>query len=318
MSEAHVKQARKPSEFGWKDWWGILKSVWQQFVEDRLQLIAAGVAFYFLLALFPMITALVSIYGMTIGPFEFEQHLERMQGLVPPSLLDTMAEFIGDLVEKSDTALGVGAIIASLVAVWSGSKGIQALITACNVAYREDNSRPWWKQILLRLAFTFGALLMVIAALLFITVFPVWFKMLGLGWILDVILPLIVWPMSAVVFCLAIMLLYRFAADRRSAQWRWLRVGTITATLLWMLASVLFSFYVSNFSSYSQSYGSLAGVVIALMWFYLTAITIILGATLNSAIEHHTTVDTTVGERRPRGERGAVVADTLPSDSEKT
>ncbi|MGO2562551.1 MAG: YihY/virulence factor BrkB family protein, partial [Pseudoalteromonas nigrifaciens] len=189
--------------------------------------------------------------------------------------------------------------------------GSQALITACNISYQEYEKRSFFKAQLVRFLFSIGAIVVAIFALLIIGILPVVLNLVGLKENIDLLITFISWPLLAFTFNFALVLLYRYAPHRKPAKWRWITLGSVIATILWIVASIGFSFYVSKFASYNETYGSLGGVVIMLMWLYISAYIVILGATINAASEQQTAIDSTIGPDKKRGERGAYVADHL-------
>jgi membrane protein len=312
MSDAQRGQdAQQPAEIPLLGWWDITKRIFKQMSRDNLSLVAAGVAFYALLAIFPALAAMVSIYAYFASPTDIASHLNQVLALLPESTAELILTQIASITQKSNASLSFSAIITLVLTIWSSSKGSQALITACNISYQEYEKRSFFKAQLVRFLFSIGAIVVAIFALFIIGILPVVLNLVGLKEHLDLLLKFISWPLLAFIFNLALVLLYRYAPHRKPAKWRWITMGSVTATLLWILASIGFSFYVSQFASYNETYGSLGAVVIMLMWLYISAYIIILGATINAAAEQQTQRDSTIGEPKKRGERGAYVADHL-------
>ena len=304
-------RASSPSEIPLRGWWHIVKRVAARSSNDNLSLVAAGVAFYALLAIFPAIAALVSVYAYFSSPTEITAHLSQFITLMPSSTRDIILQQVTAVSQKSQATLSLSAISTLILAVWSSSKGSQALITACNITYHESNKRPFLITLLMRFLFSVGAIMVAVIALLIIGILPVVLNLVGLTQSVDRVIQLISWPFLAVVFNVALACLYRYAPHRREAKWRWVTLGSVCATVLWIIASVGFSFYVAQFASYNETYGSLGGVVIMLMWLYLSAYIIIFGAAFNASIEQQTLCDSTKGEASELGGRGAYVADNL-------
>jgi membrane protein len=280
-------------------------------------MIAAGAAFYALLAMFPAIAALVSVYGLFTEPQTVTQHLQAVSGIIPEegrSILDAQLQRV---TSAGDTALGVGAIVALLLALWSAAKGVKSLMVALNVAYDETEKRGFFKLNAVALLLTFAILAVVIVALVAIALLPALVDRLGLPGVVETAARWLRWPLLAVVSVVAIAVLYRYGASRNPPKWRWVIWGAVTATILWLIASALFSWYVSSFGSYNETYGSVAAIAVLMMWFWLSAFAVLLGAELNAEMEHQTAYDTTVGKPLPRGERGAYVADTLGRSREE-
>jgi membrane protein len=302
-------QAKAPSHIPLLGWWDIAKRIFKQMSEDNLSLVSAGVAFYALLAIFPAIAAMVSVYAYFASPTDISDHLSQLVALLPQSTSELILSQVSSLAEKSNASLSFSAIGTLVLTIWSSSKGSQALITACNISYHEYEKRSFLKAQLVRFLFSLGAVVVAIFALLIIGILPIVLNLVGLRERIDLLIQIISWPLLAFTFNFALVLLYRYAPHRKPAKWRWLTLGSFLATMLWILASIAFSFYVSHFASYNETYGSLGGVVIMLMWLYISAYIITFGAVINAATEQQTVKDSTVGFAKKRGERGAYVAD---------
>jgi membrane protein len=319
-TKADVGQAREPHRGresaepkdiprpGWRD---ILIRTKNQIDEDSVDLVAAGVAFYGLLAIFPALAALISLYGLVFDPRQVQEQIAAVAGIIPEGARAILDEQLTRLASQRSDSLSIGAIVGTLLALWSAGKGTKAFITAMNIAYDEPERRGFFKLNLIALAFTLFVLVLAILAVATIVVLPAIMDSLGLGDDAKTLLSVIRWPVLAAVFALALALLYRFGPSRRPAQWKWVTWGSIAATILWLAGSALFSLYVSNFEDYNKTYGSIGAAVGMMMWFWLSAYIIILGAELNSEMERQTRVDTTTGRPKPLGQRGAVAADTV-------
>ncbi|WP_350585841.1 YihY/virulence factor BrkB family protein [Pseudoalteromonas sp. RB2-MNA-CIBAN-0110] len=317
MKEAkRGQQAEQPAHIPFIGWWDIVKRIFKQMSEDNLSIVAAGVAFYVLLAIFPAIAAMVSVYAYFSSPTDISEHLSKIVTLLPPSTSELILSQVSSLAKTSSASLSLSAIGTLILTIWSSSKGSQALITACNISYREYEKRSFFQAQLVRFLFSVGAIVVAIFALLIIGILPIVLNLVGLKESIDLLIKLISWPLLAFTFNFALVLLYRYAPHRKPAKWRWITMGSSIATVLWILASIGFSFYVSRFSSYNETYGSLGGVVIMLMWLYISAYIITLGAVINAATEQQTGKDSTVGPAKERGQRGAYVADHLDVKNE--
>ena len=305
------QDAQQPVNIPLLGWWDITKRIFTQMSRDNLSLVAAGVAFYALLAIFPALAALVSIYAYFASPTDIGAHLSQVIELLPESTGELILSQIASIAQTSSTSLSLSAIGTLILTIWSSSKGSQALITACNISYQEYEKRSFFKAQLVRFLFSIGAIVVAIFALLIIGILPVVLNLVELKENIDLLITFISWPLLAFTFNFALVLLYRYAPHRKPAKWRWITLGSVIATILWIVASIGFSFYVSKFASYNETYGSLGGVVIMLMWLYISAYIVILGATINAASEQQTAIDSTIGPDKKRGERGAYVADHL-------
>ncbi|HNR11828.1 MAG TPA: YihY/virulence factor BrkB family protein [Thermodesulfobacteriota bacterium] len=303
--------ADRPGEIPRKGWKDILLRVKKEQSEDNISIIAAGVAFYGLLAIFPALAALVSIYGLVTEPAEVQRQLGALSSFLPREALEIMNYQLSRIASQSGGALSIGLIVGILISIWSASKGMKALMTALNVVYDEEEKRGFFKLNSAALVLTFVGILFVIISLLLIAVLPALFGTLGLPDVIQRLLSLGRWPLLAAFVMFGLAALYRYAPSRDKPRWEWISWGAVSATLLWIAASVLFSLYAANFGNYNKTYGSVGAIIILLTWFYLTAYIVLLGGELNAEMEHQTVKDTTKGPERPLGERGAHVADTV-------
>jgi len=305
------RDAARPSEIPPEGLEDVLIRIKDAISADNLSLASAGVAFYALLALFPGLAALVSIYGLLADPSQIGQQLDALGGVVPVEVNQIIAGQLTAVAGTSGTALGLGMVFGLLMSMWSANKGMKAMLGALNIVYGEREDRGIVRLNAVSLGMTAGATLMVVIALMVIVAVPIILAFLGLGNLADLAVRLLRWPLIAAVVIFGLSTLYRFGPDRRGARWRWLSWGSVGATVLWAAGSAGFSFYVARFGSYNETYGSMGAVIILLMWFYITAFIALVGAEVNAELEHQTRRDSTVGEARPFGERGAHVADTL-------
>jgi membrane protein len=293
---------------GWKD---ILWRTYQQIGEDRLLAVAAGVVFYELLALFPAVTALVSLYGLFANASTISDHLSSLSGILPSSAVDIIHEQIVRLTSKGDTKLGFGFVVGLAVALWSANAGMKAIIDALNVVYEEKEKRGFIKLNFVSLAFTLAAIASLLLALGAVVVLPLFLNQLGLSGITNAIFRIGRWPLLFVLVMIGLALIYRLAPSRREPRWQWLTVGSVFAAAAWLGGSALLSWYLANFAHYDAAYGSLGAGIGLMMWMWVSAIVILFGAQLNSEIEHQTAKDSTVEHDRPLGARGAAMADTV-------
>ena len=300
-----------PREIPQKGWKDILWRTYQQIGEDRLLAVAAGVVFYGLLALFPTITALVSIYGLFTDPSTIGGHLSLAAGFLPAGGMEILEEQVKRIASKSDSKLGFAFLIGLGLALWSANAGMKAVIDALNVIYDETEKRGFIKLNLLSLAFTAGGILAILFAIGGIVVLPLLLSFLGLGAMSEMLLRALRWPALLVVVVVGLAALYRFGPSRDQARWQWLSAGSAFAAITWVASSVLFSWYLETFADYDATYGSLGAAIGLMMWMWLSTSLILLGAELNSEIEHQTARDSTVGPEKPLGERGAAMADTV-------
>ena len=308
------RKADTPSEIPAKGWWDIGKRVFQEFGNDRVLLVAAGVTFYAILALFPAVGALVSIYGLIADPGTINAHLSNLQGVLPSGALDVIGEQVKRIASKGGGTLGFTAAFGILVSVWGANGGVKAIFDALNIIYDEKEKRNFIWLNLRSLSFTAGALLFVVLALVAIVVVPAVLSFLGLGstaWMIA----LLRWPVLLLVVLGSLSLLYRYGPSRAPAQWRWVTWGSAVAAFLWIVVSALFSWYVSSFGNYNETYGSLGAIIGFMTWIWLSTIIVLLGAEMNAEMEHQTVADTTAGKPEALGARKAKVADTVAASA---
>ncbi|MFO7654151.1 MAG: YihY/virulence factor BrkB family protein [Candidatus Krumholzibacteriia bacterium] len=294
---------------GWKQ---IGKRIWKEVGDDHVPLLAAGLAFYGLLAIFPTLIAAVTIYGLLADPATVREQIQSVFGSVSGGTAQVVNEQLTSIVTSSSRALTWGLVLSLLAALWTASTGVLNLIKSINIVYDEQETRNFFKQRALAFVFALGAIVFFLLAVTLVAVLPSVMGLVGLEGTTRVLIDILRWPVLVLLLMAALGVVYRMGPDRRSPRARWVSWGSAVAIVIWLLASWGFSYYVQNFGSYNETYGSLGGVIILLMWFYLTGFSILLGAEINSEIELQTGVDSTVGEPRPRGERGAVKADEIP------
>jgi membrane protein len=310
VGEGRGRRAERPHQIPKAGWRDILLRTKNEISDDHVSMIAAGVAFYGLLAILPSIAAIISIWALIADPQQLGQQLEQLSSYLPQA-----GSIISDQAHKIASGAGTGVSIAAiggiLFALYSASKGMKALIEGLNISYDEYEKRGFVRLNLMALGLTLGMILVLIVSLALITAAPSLLGGLGLGSTAQVLVTYLRWPILFVVAMVSLGIIYRFAPSRNEPQWRWVSWGAVTATVLWIIASIAFSIYVGHFGSYNQTYGSLGAVVILLTWFWVSAFIVLMGAELNAEMEHQTKRDTTEGRPRPIGERGAYAADTV-------
>ncbi len=305
------REASRPSEIPRRGWKDILLRLKEQIAEDNLFFIAAGVAFYAFLAIFPGIAAMVSIFGLVADPADVEEWIGAASAVLPPDALALIREQVHSIVSTPAESLGLSLAISILLALWSATAGVKALMTALNIAYEEREHRGFLKYYATAIGLTVGAIVFALLALALVAAVPPLLQQLALPSALEKLLGLALWVILGGTFIAGLGVLYRYAPSRERPQWRWVSWGAVVATILWLAGSVSFSLYVANFGDYNKTYGALAAIVILLTWFYLTALVVLIGAELNAEMEHQTRVDSTEGQPKPMGHRGAKMADTL-------
>jgi membrane protein len=305
------RDARSPTEIpsaGWKD---ILWRTYEQLNKDRVMLVAAGVTFYAILALFPAMTAFVSIYGLFADPQTVVGHVEAMEGILPGGAVEIIGGQMRDLAQQPSGSLSLGFAFGLVVALWSANNGMKAIIDAMNVAYNEPEGRSFIRLTLVSFMFTLGAIVFIMLALGAIVVLPIVLGFVGLGDTAETLINIARWPLLLLLVIAAISLLYRYGPNRERAEWKWVTPGSLVASIVWIVASIGFSWYVANFGTYNETYGSLGAIIGFMVWMWVSATIIIMGAELNSEMEHQTRRDSTTGRPAPMGARGAFVADRL-------
>jgi membrane protein len=303
----HGRQAEQPQQIppqGWKD---IAKRTMKEAKQDQVPLLAAGVAFYALLSLFPAIIAGVSIYGLVADPITVQDQIANLTKLLSPETATLVGEQLKQVTSGAGGALGLATVIGILTALWSASSGMKALITGVNLAYDETETRKFVKLRGLALLLTLGAMVLVGVALATIVGYPPIADNLPtvLRWLVAILRFVILGGLLVV----GLAVLYRYSPDRDQPKWSWVSWGSGIATLLWVLATIGFSIYATFFGNYNKTYGALAGVIILMFWLFLSAYVVLLGAELNTEMELQTARDTTKGPEQPMGERGGHAAD---------
>lgn len=308
------REAETPSDVpatGWKDiaWRG-----YEEIQEDRVMLIAAGVTYYGLLALFPAIAALVSLYSLFADPGSIMQQLSTMQDVVPEGATQVIGDQIKRIQAQGGGTLGAYFFIGLAISLWSANAGMKSIFDALNAVYGEQERRSFLWYNLQSLAFTLGAIIFLMLALGTVVVLPAVFAFIGLESIAGQAIALARWPLLLIITLFALAVLYRFGPSRERPQWRWVTWGSAIAAVVWMAVSMLFSWYVSNFGNFNETYGSLGAVIGFMIWMWLSTTIFLVGAEINAELEHQTRRDTTTGKPRPMGERGAHYADRVANE----
>lgn len=306
--------AESPTDIPAKGWWQISRRSLKEVGDDNLSLIAKGVAYSWFLALFPGLVAAISIYGLVTSPADVKSQVANLSSSLPDSAKALITTQLKALAGASGGALTVGLVISIALAMWSASAGMSGLVQALNIAYDEEEERNFVVKRGLALLLTIGFVVFLGIALALIAVIPFLANQLGGGVAVQVLVEVVRWALLIGVAILALGLLYRVGPDRDSPAVKWLSLGSVVATVVWVVASLGFAFYVDNFGSYAKTYGALAGAVVLLLWFWITALVVLLGAEINAEAEAQTVMDTTKGEPAPLGQRGAVKADALPPE----
>lgn len=308
---ARGRDAETPTQIPPKGWMDIALRVKGKLASDHVGLIAAGVAFYALLAIFPAITALMALGGLMMEPAEVTAQLQTLTDMIPKEAAQIILDQAVSVAGSDRGGLGLAFIIGLLLAVYSASKGMGSLIEGLNVVFDEDEDRGFIKKTLWTLGLTVFLIMGLLLGLLAALAVPAVLNLISLPDWLETVLSLSRWVILALMTVCGLAVLYRYGPSRDNAELKWLSPGAIAACVIWIVASVGFSIYVSNFGSYNESFGSMAGVIILLMWLWISAFIVLLGAELNAEMEAQTSADTTVGPDELMGTRGAEKADNL-------
>jgi membrane protein len=310
--------AEKPTEIPLRGWKQIVKRAWAENKADNMPIIAGGVAFFGFLSIFPALIAMISIYGLVASPETVARQVEDLSAQLPEDASRLIGDQLESIATNSGSALTWGLVVSILAALWSASGGVGNIITAINLAYDEVETRKFIKLKGTALILTLGAIVFVLITFGLVAVVPIVLDALPLGIVGTILAQVVRWGLLLAVFAGALAVLYRVAPDRDDPKLRWVSLGSVAVTVVWALVSLGFSFYVDNFGSYDKTYGAIAGVIVLMLWLYLTCYLVLLGAEINSEAEHQTAQDTTSGEPQPMGERDAKMADTLPESPEPT
>ncbi len=301
--------ADSPADIPWKGWKRVMRRTWGELISDRISLVAAGCAFYGTLALFPAISMLVSIYGLAFDPVTVEPQLATLQDLLPPTAFDLISQRVHLLVSKPPATLTARLLVSIGVTLWSSATGTKSIIAALNLAYEERERRSFLRYQATAFVMTLIGLVGAVLGLGFVVALPPALAFLGYGGNAAALARAASLVLLVTFVMGSLSLLYRFGPCRQAARWRWITPGSTLATVLWVAASALFSFYVAHLATYDVTYGPLGAVVGVMMWFYVTVYVVLLGAELNAELELQTARDSTDGPPRPSGRRGAYVAD---------
>lgn len=302
--------ADKPTQVPARGWIQIVKRGWAEGKADNISLLAAGMAYYSFLAIFPALIAAVLLYGLFADPAQIASQINSLGSALPEQVRQLVTDQL--TMASGSGKAGWGALVAILLALFSASGGVGNMMTAINTAYDEEETRNFVKKRAIALALTLGALVFFLLVVTLVAVVPAVLQILGTSGLVGILIQVVRWVLVVAVISVALAVLYRIAPDRDAPRLRWTSVGAVIATLLWVAASVGFSLYVANFGSYAKTYGALAGIVILLLWLFITSYAILLGAEINAESEQQTIKDTTKGAEQPIGERNAVKADSIP------
>ncbi|NIJ09095.1 membrane protein [Sphingomonas vulcanisoli] len=314
-TDPHGRAATAPTRLPWSAWKEILGRVWVKTGTDNISLLAAGIAFYAFLSFVPLLGAMVMTYGLIADPASIPDHMRTIVRLVPKDAAKLIIDQIVSLVTTASGKKGLGLAVAMLVSLYGATRASGAIIMALNVVYEQIEKRSLLRTTLLSFIMIVGAVLVAIVGLLAASALAFVGKAVDqLGTLGAIGISAATWLVAGLLASTGIAATYRIAPDRHDAKWRWLSFGSALATLLWLLATVLFGVYATTLGNYNATYGSLSAVVVLLMWLWVSAYAILLGAEINAEAERQTARDSTAGPEKPLGRRGATVADEVAGE----
>lgn len=307
--------AKAPWNIPPKQWRAILKRTWTAYFDNHLGLLAAAVAFYAFLSFVPMLAAVVMTYGLFGDPEMVNVHMRTVTTMVPGDAARLVNQQMLGLVSAAKSETGIGLAVALAFAIYGATRASAAIIEALNMVYRETEARGFLAFYRVSFGITVATILIVISGIVAASIFGLledFAAESGPG--TTFLLKAATWLGAALLASIVFATIYRFAPNRRHARWQWLTAGSVSATLVWLLATFGLSLYVSHVGGYNETYGSLGAVVVFLLWLFVSALVILVGAQINAEAELQTTADTTVGTPAPAGHRGATVADEVSQD----
>jgi membrane protein len=261
------------------------KALAAEVKKDNTSMIAAGLAYYAMLAVFPALIAGVSIYALILDPATLTDQLQSIKDAVPGTAYPLIEEQLLDITAGSSSALGLGVGISILATLWTASGGTKSLIKGLNIVYDVEEHRPFLIQRAIAYAMTVGLIVFVVAATSLVTFVPAWLGEIGLEAESRRLIEWLRWPGIFLIVVLGLGLLYKVAPNRPARSSKWLSPGALTAAVLWVVATLGFSFYTTNLGSFNATYGALGGVVVLLFWFFISGFVILLGAEVNAILE---------------------------------
>jgi membrane protein len=310
MPEGVTGEAAAPHEIPAREWGHVLRRAGGHFMTARLPLLSAGVAFFAILSIAPVLVTALSVYGAVNTPEQAVRQLAGLSRMLPTEVQPVVADQLTTITASSTQVHTRRGLTGLALALWTATAAMTYLIDALTVAYHEDETRGFGRRTRLALVFVLGSAVLlggVIAAVGIVSR-----ALHDAPQAVREVAPLVIWLALATLMAAGLAVLYRFAPDRRQARWRWISWGAATATVLWLAASVGLFAYVRSLGTYESTYGSLAGVAISMFWLWVSVALVLLGATINAETERQTARDSTIGVERPIGEREAVVADSTP------
>jgi membrane protein len=286
----HDRDEDRPTKTPHRGWYDTLWRIGAQVASDRVALVAAGVSFYFLLALFPALAAFVAIFGYFADPVSISSQLQLLRGVVPQQGLELIQNQLVTLASQDRNTLSYSFLAAFALSFWSANSGVKALFQALNIAYGKTESRSFLHVNLLAFAFTFGSMIIATILITLVGILPAALALLDPQVRSHIPLSWLRWPFLVAISGVAISTIYRFGPSHNTRRWRWINWGGCTATLVWIAVSVAFSYYLQNFANYNATYGSLGAVIGFLLWMWLSTVILIVGGEINAETERRARV----------------------------
>lgn len=268
-----------------RHWRRLPGRIFAQINNDRIGLTAAGIAFYALLAIFPGIAAVVSLWGLVADPITISQQIASFAPILPSDVVLALRAQAIEVASSDEGSIGLALVVSLLVSIFSASRAIKAIMQALNIVYNEKETRGFFLFNAQAYAMTFAVMVGFATALAAVALVPVVFRFAGIDSVLGPVIGFIRWPILFAGAWVGIAALYKFAPSRKTSVWKWMSPGAGAAVILWLIASILFSVYVQNFANYNETYGSIGAVVVLLMWFWVSAFVFLVGAEIDSEIE---------------------------------
>jgi membrane protein len=294
------RSAETPSQIPARGWKDILLRVYQGISDNRILLVAAGVTFYSLLAIFPGIAALISIYGLFADPASVAGHLDTVANVAPGGAVDVLREQMTRLASQGGTTLGISFVVSLAISLWTANSGVKAIFDALNIVYGEDEKRSFLKLHLVTLFVTLGIVALILLTLAAVVAVPIALAYIPLPGVTALVVQIGRWPILFALVTMALAVLYKYGPSRTEPRWRWITWGSVSAAIVWLAASALFSWYVASFGSYNKTYGSLGAVIGFMTWIWISIIVVLVGAKLNAEMEHQTVRESARGVKKPR------------------
>lgn len=282
-------------------WWEILKRVYGALSANHVGLLAAGVAYYAFLSIAPMMAAVVLTYGLFGDPAMVGRHMQAIIAVVPADAAKLINDQLLGVVSTAKPAIGFGLAAALGIAIYGATRAASAIMEALNIVYGQKEGRGFIAFTRVSMGITCSAVLVMVAGVFTATVIGLLQKLL-VNWGPGVLFAIkaVTWICAGLFASLIFGLIYRFGPHRRQAQWQWLTVGSVTATLFWLVVTLGVSFYVATFGNYNETYGSLGAVVVLQLWLFVSAYVVLLGAQINAEAERQTSAETSIADRQEK------------------